>query len=506
MSGQRWNLDNTQSDNLKDYLLKNGGTERQIKSETESWRIRFSDSIFTYYKTGTIYSTPSRGQDPSVEAAWDYINSLLVLGSKYISTDKDFLIGFDEAGKGEVLGHTVLAGILFPRALMGKIDRTVGVADTKKSHPFDYWNQIYISIDKLAADGVEVFVEQIPPSSVDKYNYNKLLDVTYQRILNQISNSKNLANARIVIDDYGVGDTLRRFLSALENHGAEVVVVSSSEDTYIEAKAASLVAKRYSQMALNEIRNTPEFQINSQNIGSGNAGDSATVSWLNAWKNTGKPWPWFVKTSFKNIREIDGIGNVTKQTPPLNTKLLSSDFVDEFNKGNLSVRSLEIICPSCGAKLKNIKLVFIEIDGFPVTELRCVSCNQLLPDAGTTLRYYCGHLLPDTNAIFRRVLTRDLKKSGVFENFNILLSPVVRKECDGKNQAKNELEEMQPLHAQGRLNIKTVGTLLDYREYSNAERDEIIVNHCLEYNCILLCGDKNMQTFAVGRGVFTINL
>lgn len=505
MSGQKWNLDVVQSEIVREYLIKNGGIDRLVKSNTESWQVRFSDASFTYYKSGTLFSTSSRGSDPAVDEAWAFVN-LLIGGSKYISSTKEFLIGFDEAGKGEVLGHTVLAGVFFPKDLMNKLEKAIGVSDTKKSHAFEYWNDVYVKIEKLTTEGVEIFVEQIPPGSVDKFNYNKLLDVTYQRILNQISHSKDLRNARIVIDDYGVGETLNRYLRALENQGAEIVVATSSEDSYIEAKVASLVAKRYSQMALHNIRNSQEFKVNGMNIGSGNAGDTVTVAWLNAWKSTGKSWPWFVKSSFKTIREIDGIGDVSKQTPPLNTKLLSSDFLEGFNNGNLSIRSLELICPFCGARLKNLKLIFNHVDGQPVTQLRCIGCDQALPDAGATLRYYCGYILPDTNAIVRRVLSKDLKKSAVFEGFNVLLSPVVRSECDKKDNAKKELEEMQSLFAEGRLNIKTIGELRDYYEFSNVERDEFIVKNCLDTNSILVCGDINMQTFAIGRGVFTVNL
>jgi len=38
----------------------------------------------------------------------------------------------DETGKGEVIGHTVLAGTIFPKKIFDKIiDLTVGPADTK---------------------------------------------------------------------------------------------------------------------------------------------------------------------------------------------------------------------------------------------------------------------------------------------------------------------------------------------------------------------------------------
>ena len=41
---------------------------------------------------------------------------------------------------------------------------------------------------------------------------------------------------------------------------------------------------------------------------------------------------------------------------------------------------------------------------------------------------------------------------------------------------------------------------------TNEERDERIINDCIEYNAILLTGDKSMKAFAGGKNVFTIYL
>ena len=35
---------------------------------------------------------------------------------------KDFLIGLDETGKGEVIGHTVLTGVIFLKEIFKDID------------------------------------------------------------------------------------------------------------------------------------------------------------------------------------------------------------------------------------------------------------------------------------------------------------------------------------------------------------------------------------------------
>jgi len=59
-----------------------------------------------------------------------------VVGSAYVLPTKDFLIGLDETGKGEVIGHTVLTGVIFPKELFKDVDLLIGPADTKNRHKF----------------------------------------------------------------------------------------------------------------------------------------------------------------------------------------------------------------------------------------------------------------------------------------------------------------------------------------------------------------------------------
>ncbi|MHA1197715.1 MAG: hypothetical protein ACTSSM_16700, partial [Promethearchaeota archaeon] len=115
--------------------------------------------------------------------------------------------------------------------------------------------------------------------------------------------------------------------------------------------------------------------------------------------------------------------------------------------------------------------------------------------------------LPDSNAILRNVITNDLKSSKFFENFTIILSNVVRKECDGTPRGKREFEELSRLHSMGRINLQSIGKIENLPEnFSNVRRDEMIIEDCIKYNAILLTGDKSMKTFAVGRNIFTIYL
>jgi ribonuclease HII len=507
MPGRTWkSIENDKAKEIKTYLLANGGVEVEAKGEHEAWRIKFSDSTFTYYQSGTLHSTPSSSNDPAVFDAWKYIDS--VVGSVYALPTKDFLIGLDETGKGEVIGHTVLTGIVFPKELFSQIDLIVGSADTKKRHTYDYWDGIFKELDHLREQDFDFVVEKVPPWHVDKYNLNKIIDVSYQRILSIFLRKVEITQCRVVLDDYGIGATLQRFLNFLEKQGAEVVVVPNSESRYLEAKVASLISKREREVVMKAINENKEFQIDDLSVGSGNAGDRQTLEWLKKWHASEKPWPWFVKRSFKTVREIEGKSEKPrKEAPPIREKLLSPEFLEKFNRGKLSIQSLSIVCPSCGSVLKSARLaVFIDA-GRKVSELKCLNheCGHFIKNAGITLRYYCGYVIPDSNAIQRNLISNDLSSSRFFENFNVILVPVVRKECDGTPRGKKEFEELWRYSAMGRIRVESPGSVKEVPDnLLSTVRDEKIIEACLDYNAILLTGDKSMSAFAGGKGVFAI--
>ncbi|EQD66028.1 ribonuclease HII, partial [mine drainage metagenome] len=176
----------------------------------------------------------------------------LIVG-KYTIPTKEFLIGLDETGKGELVGHTVLTGVIFPSALFETIREIAGPADTKVHHEFAYWDGIFQELDKRRRQGFDFLIETIPPWEVDAYKLNKIMDVTYQRALSTFFRKVEISKCRIVIDDYGIGDTLRRFLRFLEKKGAEVIIIHHADDSFLEAKIASLVSKRERESVIDRI-------------------------------------------------------------------------------------------------------------------------------------------------------------------------------------------------------------------------------------------------------------
>jgi len=496
--GQKWtNVPEAIGQEVRRYLLKEGGSgDENLRGAAEVWRVQFSDATITCYKSGTLYSTSSN--DPAVHRAWQFIGSLT--GPRYKPSAKNFLIGFDETGKGEVIGHTVLVGVLIPSSLSTELEKVVSVADTKQKREVAYWDELFRLIDQFKDRGLRFIVEKIPPWHVDRYNLNKIMDVVYQRILSIFFRHADPREARAVIDDYGVGATLKRYLKAMENAGLEVVVATGADESFLEARVASVLAKREREKVIEVLCKSAEYQIDGRTVGSGNAGDPETVAWLQAWKSSGNQWPWFIKRSFKTTRALDGLsGSAAKIAPPIRDDLLSPDFLRELEQGRLSITSLSVVCPLCGAVSKAALVTTGDEDKFVG---RCIQCKKVLPNLDFTLRYYCGYILPDSNIITGGLLSKDLGKSRFFEGFTILLDPTVRRECDTPG-GKQELGRLARFGSIGRIGLETVsGAPCAGNSF---DRDEAILDAAREYNAILITNDQNMKAAAQAMKVFLLS-
>lgn len=500
MSGRKWHkIDSDGSEQIKNHLLNMGGEEKRVSSEYELWRIKFSDSTFTFYSNGTLYSTPSNQIDPAVEDAWLFIDK--IAGSVFVKPTREFLIGLDETGKGELIGHMHLVGVLIPGQFYTAIEPLVSTADTKKSHTLQYWDAVFNDVCSFIGSGLSYIEERIPPWHTDKYNLNKIMDVVYQRILATFFRRHDVSACRIVIDDYGIGPTLKRFTNFLEKQGAETIVAQKSDERYLEARVAALIAKRGRVSVIHAINKNPGFNVGGMAIGSGNASDKSTVEWLKRWKLSGQPWPWFVKKSFSTIRDLEGAGKARKSIPPIREDLLSEEFRNNIDEGRLNIAALSVVCPECGVVSKAVLLTGGK-DGFSP---RCPNCRKIIRDLGFTLRYYCAFVVPDSNVINRGLLSKDLNMSKFFEDFCILMPSVVRFECDTPG-GKKELERIGRYVSMGRVKMREVGTFepARFKTLSSQERDDLVMQACVDECALLLSADNQVKGLAVSRDIFTI--
>ena len=473
---------------IKDFLLSLGGMEdKNIKGPNEEWRIKVNDKVFTFYTKGTLFVNRVE-EDLAVQIS-------KILGQEIKKSEKEILIGLDETGKGEVLGHCILCGICLPSLLIKELDYLLGSADTKRKRTVSYWDALFQEIDKLNRKGLKIFKEKIPPWHVDKYNINKIMDVVYQRILGNIVRETSPDNCRIVIDDYGVGANLSKYLDFLSKKGSQIVVETKADEKYLECRLASIIAKWEREKVMEAI--SKKFSLPKYPIGSGNAGDSTTIAWIENWRGSGKPWPWFVKQSFRTIGK-----RVIKTDPPIRHELLFKESKSLFEEGKLSVESLRVICPKCGSVLKSCKITPSENEHLLG---RCSNpeCKDVINDLNTTLLYYCGYIIPDSSVIISGIISKDLEKFKFFEGFTFVLLPEVRRECDTRG-GKKELGRLGDFASMGRINLTDIDTE-EIIKGKDLTTDETIVEVAKRINSLVYTRDRGMFGTAVSKKVFCLS-
>ncbi|MGB9787991.1 MAG: ribonuclease HII [Dictyoglomus turgidum] len=340
MYGRSWKLDINESEKIKSYLIKMGGVEESIKNSYELWRIKLGGSTFIYYTSGKLYSTPSA----KVINIWDEIDKLV---SKSYDLNKDYVLGFDEVGKGEVFGPIITCGVLIRKDVISQIPSELKTPDTKKSHGFEYWTRILKVLEDLISDGFYYIIDIIQPREIDRFNINQLLDLSYMKLIKQlITDLPYRKEVRIVIDDYGVGEGLQRFLEIIKGeNNFETIIVTESEDKFLEAKLASLIAKSYRESILKNLQERYEIP---ESLIKGNMSNKALESFL---KNYSKEDLWFIRRSF---------GKRIKKEKPSFYNLISEDNFRCLFCGKESskviLKDYRFLCSFCGKEIKDLEL------------------------------------------------------------------------------------------------------------------------------------------------------
>jgi ribonuclease HII len=484
MNGRTWkNLNSDSLQKIHSQLLVSGGKETAIKNPHELWRLKIDDSVFIAFKKGTLYHTPSNSNSPEVIVACEKVD--LINGTGYSATQKDYLIGLDETGKGEIAGPIVMVGVIFPKLLFKDFVNQIGSADTKKQHRFEYWDELFHRLDGYRDEGFYFTTEKISPNLFDKYNVNRLLDIFYERIILKLLKIVPSKTCRIVLDDYGTGK-----FQDLSNQN-EFLILPKAEDQYIEAKAASLISKKIREEILNRINQLPEYKIDSLLIGQGNVGNPQTIEWLTKWGVSNKEWPWFIKKSFKTITVLNNKTNQEKKNiPELKKEILPTKFIQIFKRKQSLIDLFSIRCSHCNQYQKVII--------YDYQQMICESCSKFIGDLQLTLRYYCGSILIDSEIVEQQALITDFKKNAFFENYTIFV-PL----SDSMNQNTNfsiGLNELKKLELMGRLDLEYFN--LDQKHNYNFG----LIEKATDSNSIICTSNLDIKNLAQAKKVFTIFL
>lgn len=492
MSGRTWkSLSSDSLQQIRLNLLDTGGTEVEAKHSSEIWRIRVDDSVFIAFRNGTLYHTPSNSNSIQVAEAARLIDSLG--GAGYIPPDKDLLIGLDETGKGEIAGPVVLVGVIFPKSIFHDIVKIIGAADTKKQHRLAYWEELFTKLTEQRRKGFYFAAEKISPHLFDKYNINRLLDLFYARIIRRLRRGASGESCRIVIDDYGAVGLKNSGLLETNNEN-EVVIVPRAEDQYIEAKAASIIAKRIRETILHHVNQLPQYRIDGLSVGTGNVGNETTLQWLKKWNAAGKPFPWFIKRSFKTITELSGDSLGKKATPELKTELLPPEFLQAFQHAGVAPKHLTSIkCSNCRQRQQTV--VYSARLGAPI---RCEECQASINDLQLTLRYYCGAILIDDSIISTRALLSDLEGSALFENYRVIIPWSDSSKNDPNFMAG--VQELKILEQLGRLDLRYIKLDLS----SQDDLYSLLAEKAIEQRSVIATSDEKLVERAKEASLFSI--
>ena len=265
-----------------------------------------------------------------------------------------WLLGADETGTGELIGSAVVGAALLPVGLADEADAIAGHVDTKVSRAASGWEALATRLAGLAPAGLHLATLVVSNRLFDAWSKNDLLDLCYVRLLGDLLALRGepdadavghraggghrtqqpesaLAGLEIVIDDYGVNAALTEAVSGWRGAGARVVVQTKADDTHLAARLASVAARAARS------REMEGLLAEHGRLGTGNAGNPATLAWMRRQAARSRDWPSFVKASFRTARDLHRLPEVKKRRPPGVDRLLDDASARDFLAGRLDV-------------------------------------------------------------------------------------------------------------------------------------------------------------------------
>ncbi|UCH05194.1 MAG: hypothetical protein JSW05_03250 [Candidatus Thorarchaeota archaeon] len=215
-------------------------SEVATTSQYELFRLRCEGGTIVAYTSGKIVAS---GQ--TCEALLQSMIRELDFGE----SEHDFIIGSDEAGKGEWLGPLVVAAVgLTPKQSADL--RAVGVMDSKG-----------LSADRIASLSAEIegncqglYSVIVPPQTFNKRleefhqegkNLNDLLAWAHAKAVSEVHkqlNPSRESRVRVVVDEFSRLKTQQRFRRAIDLDTVELIQKPRAEDV-VSVGAASIVAR-----------------------------------------------------------------------------------------------------------------------------------------------------------------------------------------------------------------------------------------------------------------------
>ncbi len=193
------------------------------------------------------------------------------------------MVGVDEAGRGCIVGPMVVAGVALTSKAVPLL-KAVGVKDSKRLSK----SRREKLFPLIAENALAISLVKVSPEEIDTRNLN---DLTYEAVLKVIRSLSYLSPGVITVDKVGREEVVVR---EIESMGASPRVEHNADVLYVEASAASIVAKVIRDEQVEAIRR--EYG----DMGSGYPSDPKTRLWISSLSEA----PPFLRRSWRTLQII----------------------------------------------------------------------------------------------------------------------------------------------------------------------------------------------------------
>jgi len=208
-----------------------------------------------------------------------------------ITISRMLILGFDEAGRGSVLGPMVVGAFLLERDAVDAV-RTAGGRDSKGMSA-EAREQAAGRLRALAAGWDAVVLDA---ETIDRGNLNRLEEEVFVEV------TRRLQPDRVQIDapvpPKGLARFHQRMAEAFGLPPEQVQVAHKAEDKFPAVGAASIMAKTTRDAALAALRDEHGA------LGSGYPSDPVTRAYLEDLLDRDQPLPPFVRTRWGTIKQM----------------------------------------------------------------------------------------------------------------------------------------------------------------------------------------------------------
>ena len=215
------------------------------------------------------------------------------------------IAGVDDAGRGSTIGPLVIAGVLFKKKNLFKL-QTLGVRDSKLLSS-QKREQLFDEIKNIA---LKSHVIKLPPMEIDivvntgrkLHKLNRLEAQTMAKVIEVLRPELAYVDASDVL-----ADRFKEHIAEKIPFKVKIISEHKADNKYPIVSAASIIAKVERDKAISELREK------YGNLGSGYPADQKTIDFLKRWINRYKTYPDFVRKSWKTAKRLKNEAGI-KQT------------------------------------------------------------------------------------------------------------------------------------------------------------------------------------------------